>query len=104
VKNDKLTTIIKKSTEAELEKGSYKISKPTNLSIKEVLKAFPDAKITKGSGKRGTTAATRLKHHLFEAYESPIYHGETQFYRPNGTLFMDKIKPKNLNDLIKMVT
>jgi hypothetical protein len=28
VKNDKLTTIVKRSTEAELEKASYKIPKP----------------------------------------------------------------------------
>ena len=75
-----------------------------SLKIKDCLLAFPDAKITKGSGKSGTTAATRLRHHLFEACESPIYHGETQFYRPNGTLFMDVIKPKNIEELIKMVT
>jgi len=73
-------------------------------TIEDALKAFPEGKVTKGSGKSGTTAATRFTHPLFRACESPIYHGVTQFYKPNGTLFMDVINPSSIEDLIAIVT
>lgn len=72
--------------------------KSNDLTIKNIISAYPDSKITRGSGKNGTTCATVIDHKLFQASFSAW---KTSFHKKTGDFFMTELFPKSLSELKK---